>query len=54
MKKVSLLSVGLFFLLVSLGVYAQSKKDAEYFAGNWNVLVKGISNGNEKLFVIIE
>lgn len=53
MKKYSVLFTGLFFLLLSFNVYAQSKTGADYFAGKWNVLLKGLPQGDTKMFVIL-
>jgi hypothetical protein len=54
MKKVSLLFAGLFFLLLSMNVQAQSKTGAEYFAGKWSVLVKGTPNGDSKMIFVLD
>ncbi len=53
MKKVSLLFAGLFFLLLSLNVHAQTS-GADYFTGKWSVLVKGTPNGDAKMFVVLD
>jgi hypothetical protein len=53
MKKVNQLFVGLFLLLLSFGVHAQST-GADYFAGKWNVLVKGLPNGDTKMFLVLQ
>ena len=52
MKKVSLLFAGLFFLLLSVNVKAQSA-GADYFAGKWSVVIKGTPNGDAKMFVVL-
>src|SRR6476646_8928369 len=54
MKKVSFLFTGLFFLLLSMNVNAQSKTGADYFAGKWSVLVKGTPNGDAKMIFVLE
>ena len=54
MKKVSLLFAGLFFLLLSIHVQAQSKTGADYFMGKWSVLVKGTPNGDAKMFFVLD
>ena len=54
MKKVSLLFAGFFFLLLSLKVNAQTNTGADYFAGKWNILVKGTPNGDSKIFVSLD
>ena len=53
MKKVSLVVAGLFFLLLSIGVHAQTT-GADYFAGKWSVLVKGTPNGDAKMLFVLE
>ncbi len=52
MKKASFVFAGLFFLLLSVNVKAQTT-GADYFAGKWNVLIKGTSNGDAKMFVVL-
>lgn len=54
MKKLPLLSTGAFFLLLSFGVRAQLKTGADYFAGRWNMLVKGTPNGDSKMFFVLD
>ena len=54
MKKVSLLFAGLFFLLLSSNVHAQSKTGADYFKGKWSVLLKGTPNGDAKMVFALE
>jgi hypothetical protein len=46
MKKLMSLAAGLVCLLLSLGVHAQSKTGADYFAGKWNVLIAGTPYGD--------
>jgi len=54
MKKVSFLFAGLFFLLLSVTVHAQTNTGADYFAGKWSVLVKGTPNGDAKMFFVLD
>lgn len=54
MKKLSQLFAGLFILFLSSNIHAQSKTGADYFEGKWNVLVKGLPNGDTKMFVVLE
>ena len=54
MKKVSLLFAGLFFLLLSINVHAQTKTGADYYAGQWNILVKGTPDGDRKMVFVLE
>ena len=54
MRKLSQLFTGLLILLLSFNAKAQSKIGADYFEGKWDVLVKGLPNGDAKLFVVLE
>jgi hypothetical protein len=54
MKKISHLLAGLFLLLLSFNVHAQSKTGTDYFEGKWNVLVKGLPDGDTKMFFVLE
>jgi hypothetical protein len=53
MKRLSLFFAGLFLLLLSLHVKAQTST-ADYFTGKWNVVVKGTPNGDARMFVVLE
>ncbi|MBV9962875.1 MAG: hypothetical protein JO072_11575 [Parafilimonas sp.] len=50
MKSICFLFAGLFFLLLSTKIKAQTT-GAEYFEGKWNVLIKGTPNGDARMFV---
>ncbi len=54
MKKLSFLLAGLFSLLFSFNAHAQSNTGADYFAGKWNVLMKGLPDGDTKMFFVLE
>lgn len=54
MKKSFLFFAGIFFLLLSISVNAQTKTGADYFVGKWNVLVVGTPNGDAKMLVTLE
>ena len=54
MKQFSLIFAGLFFLLLSSNTNAQSKTGSDYFAGTWNVLVKGTPNGDARMWIVLE
>lgn len=54
MKKQGLFFAGLFFLLLSLTATAQSKTGADYFVGKWNVLLKGLPQGDAKMVFVLE
>lgn len=54
MKKINCFFASTLFLLLSFNVNAQSKTGAEYFTGSWNVLVKGLPNGDTKMFVVLD
>src|SRR5690349_1395367 len=54
MKKACFFFAGLFFLLLSFNVNAQSKAGADYFVGKWSVLIKGTPNGDAKMIFVLE
>src|SRR5215472_10514189 len=54
MKKTNQLSIGLFILLLSFSAQAQSKLGGDYFLGKWNLLVKGLPDGDTKMSVSLE
>lgn len=54
MKKVSSLCAGIFFLALFFSARAQTQGGADYFAGKWNVLLKGLPQGDTKMIVILE
>ncbi len=53
MKKMTQLFAALFILFLTLGAKAQTS-GADYFAGKWNVLLKGLPNGDTKMFFVLE
>ena len=53
MKKFKSILLGLFLLLFVAGVKAQTA-NADYFSGKWNLLLKGLPNGDTKMFIILE
>jgi len=42
------------FLFLSTGVMAQSQKTVEYFAGKWDMLVRGLPDGDTKMFIVLD
>jgi hypothetical protein len=54
MKKLSQFFIGFCFLLLSAHANAQTNTGADYFAGKWNVLVKGLPNGDTHMFFVLE
>lgn len=54
MKKLCSVLAGFFFLILSLSANAQAKNGADYYAGKWNVLVKGTPNGDAKMIFVLE
>ena len=54
MKKLRSIFVGLFLLVLSISMNAQSKPGADYFKGKWSVLLKGTPNGDSKMVFILE
>lgn len=53
MKKINVLIAGTFCFLLSMGATAQLKTGAEYFAGGWSVLVKGLPQGDTKMVFVL-
>lgn len=54
MKKVSVFIAGLFLLVLSVTANAQAKKGADYFAGKWSVLIKGLPDGDTKMIFVLD
>jgi len=54
MKKFSIVLASVFFLVLSISVNAQSKAGADYFAGKWSVLLKGVPGGDAKMVFLLE
>jgi len=53
MKKLKSILTGLVLLLFAVGVKAQTA-NGDYFAGKWSVLLKGLPNGDTKMFFVLE
>ncbi len=54
MKRSHLFFAAIVLLLLSSNGHAQTKDSTTYFIGSWNVLVKGLPNGDTKMFVNLE
>lgn len=54
MKRAGLFIAGAFIILLSVTASAQSKTGADYFAGKWNILLKGTPNGDARMFIVLE
>lgn len=54
MKKLAAIFTGIFFLMLSTNLYAQSKPGAAYFAGKWSVILKGTPGGDAKMIFLLE
>jgi len=54
MKKLSVFISILCIFFLSTGAKAQTQSGADYFAGKWNMLVKGLPNGDTKMLVILD
>jgi len=54
MRKLSSVFAGLFVLLLSSVINAQSKTGADYFTGNWAVVLKGLPQGDSKMIFVLE
>ena len=51
MKPSRLFFAAISLLIISSNAQAQTKDSTTYFLGSWNVLVKGLPNGDTKMFV---
>ena len=51
-KSVVLIAVSILFL--STGLKAQSQKTVDFFAGKWDMLVKGLPDGDTKMFILLD
>ncbi|MEP7253700.1 MAG: hypothetical protein ABI683_15010 [Ginsengibacter sp.] len=54
MKKTGAILAGLFSLLFSIAAKSQTKTGADYFAGSWDVFVKGLPDGDTKMIVNLQ
>ena len=54
MKKLFLFCSIIFLLILSHTSFAQSGTGADYFAGKWNILLKGTPGGDRKVIVVLE
>jgi len=54
MRKTTTALAIMFLFALSMNASAQSKAGAEYFAGKWNVLVKGTPGGDAKMVFVLE
>ena len=54
MKRINLFFPAIFFVLLSASTHAQTKDSTNYFSGKWNMLLKGLPNGDTKMFVNLE
>ena len=53
MKKLSAMISAAFIIIFSTGAMAQAT-GADYFSGKWNMLVKGLPNGDTKMIVVLD
>ena len=53
MKRIRVCMAIAILVFLSTGAGAQTS-GADYFAGKWNMLVKGLPNGDTKMFVVLD
>ena len=54
MKKLIVLISTAIMIILSAGAMAQTQTGTEYFPGKWNMLVKGLPNGDTRMFVVLD
>lgn len=54
MQKFKSILTALFILLLVPGAHGQTKTGADFFEGKWNVLLKGLPDGDTKIFFVLE
>jgi hypothetical protein len=54
MKKSIVFISGFSIILLLSGAMVRAQTGADYFAGKWNMLVKGLPNGDTKMLVILD
>ena len=54
MKNLSVCIATAILFILSTGAMAQTQTVSDYFAGKWNMLVKGLPNGDTKMIVVLE
>lgn len=54
MKRLSTVMTAIICMLLSYNLHAQSKTGVDYFEGKWNVLLKGLPQGDTKMVFILE
>ena len=53
MKNFKTIVTAFLFILIAFGVKAQTS-GADYFAGKWKVLLKGLPDGDTRMFIVLE
>jgi hypothetical protein len=54
MTKFKSVVAGVFILFLTLKTHAQTGAGADYFAGKWNVVIKGTPQGDARMFFVLE
>lgn len=54
MKRSAFFLAGILFLCLSITAGAQSKTGVDYFTGKWNVLLKGLPDGDTRMVFVLE
>src|SRR5215470_3031660 len=54
MTKFKWMFTGVLIFFLALNSHAQTGSGADYFAGKWNVLIKGLPQGDAKMFFVLE
>ncbi len=54
MKKIIACTAVVYLIILSMSAKAQTQTVSDYFAGKWNMLVKGLPNGDTKMIVVLD
>ncbi len=54
MKKSGVFITIIFLFILSTGAMAQTQTGADYFSGKWDMMVRGLPNGDTRMFVVLD
>lgn len=54
MRKAAVIMSVICLMLIAVSAHAQSKAGADYFAGKWDLMIKGTPDGDTRLFFVLD